>query len=97
MELLTGRRISGVTVHPLLRDVALSLQRYGQGTAAYQKFLYAVAVILLTSGLFHSAIFLVSGGSWQGDVSWRKPILFGFSFGITAFSLGWVLTYLPRH
>ena len=73
-----------------------SLRRYWEERTSYQSFLYAAGVLLLASGLFHSVVFLVGGGGWDGPLSWRKPILFGFSFGITVLTLGWVLSFLPR-
>ena len=73
-----------------------SLRRYWDERTSYQSFLYAAGVLLLASGLVHSVVFLVDGGGWDGPLSWRKPILFGFSFGITVLSLGWVLSFLPR-
>src|SRR5436305_8733886 len=45
--------------------------------------------------MFHLGMILVTGGSWQGPVSWRKPITFGFSFAVTCWALGWILSYLP--
>jgi hypothetical protein len=72
--------------------VALAVPR----RTSYQSFLYAVGVLLLASGLVHGVVFLLDGGGWDGPLSWRKPILFGFSFGITVLSLGWVLSFLPR-
>jgi hypothetical protein len=71
--------------------VALAVPR----RTSYQSFLYAVGVLLLASGLVHGVVFLVDGGGWDGPLSWRKPILFGFSFGITVLSLGWVLSFCP--
>jgi hypothetical protein len=73
-----------------------SLRRYWDERTGYQTFLYGAGVLLLASGLFHTLVFLVDGGGWDGPLSWRKPILFGFSFGITVLSLGWVLSFLPR-
>ncbi|OLC21991.1 MAG: hypothetical protein AUH33_00625 [Chloroflexi bacterium 13_1_40CM_68_21] len=35
-------------------------------------------------------------GSWEGPVSWRKPIEFGISGGLTALSLAAVMGRLPR-
>jgi hypothetical protein len=32
-------------------------------------------------------------GPWQGPVSWRKPVVFGLSFGTTILTLGWLLTF----
>jgi hypothetical protein len=72
-----------------------SLRRYWEERTAYQSFLYAAGVLLLASGLVHALVFLLDGGGWDGPLSWRKPILFGFSFG-TVLTLGWVLSFLPR-
>jgi hypothetical protein len=38
----------------------------------------------------------VLGGPWEGPVTWRKPILFGISAGLTSLSLGWVWSHLPK-
>lgn len=46
--------------------------------------------LLAASGLFHGVIQLIQPGAWEGPVSWRKPILFGFSSALTAWSLAWV-------
>jgi hypothetical protein len=51
----------------------------------------------VASGLFHVVVWLVSGApSLEGPVSWRKPIEFGLSGGVTAITLAWVLGRLPR-
>src|SRR2546422_10569930 len=34
--------------------------------------------------------------SLEGDTSWRKPTLFGESFGLTCISVAWFLTFLPK-
>ncbi|MEV8632365.1 hypothetical protein AB0395_11985 [Streptosporangium sp. NPDC051023] len=65
----------------------------------HQRFGYGVATLLLASSVFHLVVYAVDGGGWAGPVSWRKPILFGFSFGVTLASLVWVvgrLTPVPR-
>jgi hypothetical protein len=56
----------------------------------YRRFGYGVAAVLLASSAFHVAVYAMDGGGWAGPVSWRKPILFGFSFGVTLLSLVWV-------
>ncbi|MEU3279594.1 hypothetical protein [Streptomyces antibioticus] len=43
----------------------------------------ATAVLLILSGLLHLVVLAVDGGSWDGPVSWRKPVTFGLSFGVT--------------
>jgi hypothetical protein len=50
--------------------------------------------MLMTSGCIHLAILALFGGSWNGPLSLRKPILFGISGGMTAWSLAWVVTQL---
>jgi hypothetical protein len=59
--------------------------------ASYQKFAYACAALLLASGVFHGFVFLIDGGSWEGPVSWRKPIVFGLSFGIVLATVSWIV------
>jgi hypothetical protein len=39
---------------------------------------------------------LWQGGRWEGPVSWRKPITFGFSFGVTLLSLSSIMSFLPH-
>lgn len=34
------------------------------------------------------------GGRWDGPVSWRKPVSFGTSFGLTVITIAWVQTHL---
>jgi hypothetical protein len=79
----------------LLRMAGTLLQNWRQRTG-YQTVLYAVSVVMLASGIFHTVVFLVSGTSWDGPVSWRKPLLFGYSFGVTTLALAWIMTFLPR-
>lgn len=50
---------------------------------------------MLASGIAHLPVWAVLGGPWEGAVTWRKPILFGISGGLTAISLGWVWSMLP--
>ncbi|MEU4739968.1 hypothetical protein AB0G02_05805 [Actinosynnema sp. NPDC023658] len=51
---------------------------------------YRVAALLFASGLFHLLVFAVDGGPWEGPVSWRKPVTFGLSFGLTLATYAWV-------
>jgi hypothetical protein len=65
--------------------------------ASYQRFAYACGALLIVSGAFHGVVFLVDGGPWGGPISWRKPTVFGLSFGITLVTLTWFMTFLrPR-
>lgn len=51
--------------------------------------------LLVASGIVHLGVWGVAGGPWEGPLSWRKPILFGISGGLTSLSLGWVWSRLP--
>lgn len=51
---------------------------------------------LILSGFFHLGVWIFCGGDWAGSISWRKPILFGISGGVTVLSLGWVAGKLQR-
>jgi hypothetical protein len=51
-------------------------------------------VLLVLSGVFHFGVWVASARAWEGAVSWRKPMLFGRSTGVTCLSLGWVLGWL---
>ena len=58
--------------------------------------LAASGALLVASGLAHVAVWAVLGGPWEGPVTWRKPILFGISGGLTAVSMGWVWSKMPK-
>ena len=63
-------------------------------TTGYQRFAYAFAALLVLSGLFHLGVYALDGGPWEGPVSWRKPVVFGLSFGIALATVSWVMTFL---
>lgn len=85
-------RSAGAAVWTLVRG-ALSDAAPGHG---YQRTMYATALVMLASGILHLGVWVVDGGAWEGEVSWRKPILFGVSFGMFLLSAGWVQGVLPR-
>ena len=80
----------------LVRAIVATLRGYWTHAESYQKFLYVIGGLLVASAVFHLAVLLVTGGSWQGSVSWRKPILFGEAFGLTCVSFAWIMTFLPK-
>ena len=79
-----------------MSDLAQEVVRVGRFTpvASFQRFAYGCGALLLLSGAFHGVVFLVDGGSWEGPVSWRKPIVFGLSFGISVLTLAWIVGLL---
>jgi hypothetical protein len=60
-----------------------------------QAWLAWLGLALVASGLLHVVVQLVLGGPLTGPVSWRKPITFGLSGGLTTLSLAWVVGALP--
>ncbi len=56
-----------------------------------RRLLLRVAVVYALAGLLHVLVWAIDGGAWAGDVSWRKPIVFGLSGAITTASLAWAL------
>jgi hypothetical protein len=56
-----------------------------------------IAATLIVSGLFHLGWMVLTGADWDGPLSLRKPGLFGFSAGLTVWSIAWVLTKLYPH
>jgi hypothetical protein len=57
--------------------------------------LVLVGIALIASGLAHAVVWAILGGPWEGPVTWRKPILFGISGGLTSLSAAWVWAKLP--
>jgi hypothetical protein len=80
----------------LIGTMGRSLSRYWDERASYQTLLCGVAALLLASGATHGVVYWIDGGPWEGPLSWRKPIMFGFSFGVTLLAVAWVLSFLPR-
>ena len=78
-----GNGLQLETNQTLIGTIIATLRSYWKQAYGYQKFLYFMGALLLISGLFHTAVLIVTDGSMAGSVSWRKPITFGFSMGVT--------------
>lgn len=55
---------------------------------------YRIGAVLIAVGLAHLLVQGVLGGPWTGPVSWRKPVTFGLSFGVTLISVACVTSFL---
>ncbi|MGH3647593.1 MAG: hypothetical protein ACRDTM_10515 [Micromonosporaceae bacterium] len=64
--------------------------------APVERACYLVSAALFVSGLVHLGVYAIDGGPWQGPVSWRKPVTFGLSFGITLASVTFAASFLSR-
>lgn len=61
-----------------------------------QHWLLALGLVTTLSGVAHVIVWLAAGQpSLVGPVTWRKPIVFGLSIGVLAFSLVWIVRLLP--
>ncbi|MFE4967685.1 hypothetical protein [Streptomyces sp. NPDC056660] len=65
-----------------------------RGARPAERLCHATGALLVLSGLVHLVVFAVDGGPWYGPVSWRKPVTFGLSFGLTLIAVTWVTSYL---
>jgi len=79
-----------------MRSLIADVSRTARFTPAesYQRFAYWCAALLVLSGIFHLGAYVVDGGAWEGPLSWRKPIVFGLSFGITLATVSWVMSFI---
>ncbi len=84
-------------LNDMVRSMLSRLHGYWTQAESYQKFLYSISAILVVSGIFHVGVMIVTGGSWEGPVSWRKPIVFGLSGGVSCLSIAWIMTFLPKY
>ncbi|MFE0177420.1 hypothetical protein ACFWZ2_34440 [Streptomyces sp. NPDC059002] len=88
-----GRAVSGIRA--LAEDRALSEDGASRPSIRpAERLCYAIGAALVLSGLVHLVVFAVDGGPWEGPVSWRKPVTFGLSFGLTLIAVVWVTSYL---
>lgn len=64
------------------------------GARRVERLCHLTGALLVVSGLVHLVVFTVDGGPWQGPVSWRKPVTFGLSFGVTLIAVTWVTSWV---
>ena len=79
----------------LPRSVTGAMRSFWSQGQRTERAAYVVAAALIVSGIVHLAALLVSGTSWMGPLSLRKPMTFGLSFGVTLFTVTWVASFVP--
>jgi len=77
------------------QSMVMSLRSFWVNGRRIERAGYLVGALLLVSGIVHIAILAVTGASWVGPLSLRKPAVFGLSFGITVVTIVWVASFLP--
>jgi hypothetical protein len=81
--------------------MTIALTRIWTDGRRVERVAYVVGAVLFASGLVHACVLLVTGGSWLGPLSLRKPTTFGLSFGLTLATAAWASSFvtlrpLPR-
>lgn len=94
-----GAPAHGPSPHPW-RSLAAALWRQVRPVSRAERLVVGAGTLLLALGLAHLGVFAVDevfrdGGGWAGPLSWRKPVVFGLSFGLLLVTVGVVLRQLP--
>jgi hypothetical protein len=91
-----GAEIAGAsqTSPAVVRFLLAGLWAFWRRGRRVERVAYAVGTALFASGLFHLGVYAVDGGPWQGPLSWRKPVTFGLSFGLTLVTAAWAMSFL---
>lgn len=76
-------------------SIAGSLGTFWRRGETVERIGYVVGALLLLGGLVHLCILIGTGHSWMGPLSFRKPAVFGASFGVTLITIVWVSSFLP--
>jgi hypothetical protein len=63
-----------------LRPMTGAMRSFWNRGQRTERAAYVVGALLIVSGLIHLAIVVISGASWTGPLSLRKPTTFGLSF-----------------
>jgi hypothetical protein len=77
-----------------MKQLVRGLRSFWTDGRPVERACYSIAALMVLSGLFHLVVYAVDGGPWEGPISWRKPVTFGLSFGITLASVSWVATFV---
>src|SRR2546427_10330896 len=83
-----------MSIKEQLDTVGRALRRSWVDGQRVERVAYVAAAVLFTSGLVHLITLLISGGTWLGPLSMRKPTTFGLSFGLTLASVTWATSFL---
>ncbi|SPT49744.1 hypothetical protein [Actinomadura madurae] len=75
-------------------DAIRGLRSFWSNGRRVERAAYTIGALLLLSGLLHLVVFAIDGGPWTGPVSWRKPVTFGLSFGLTLVTIAWVASFV---
>jgi hypothetical protein len=77
-----------------VRAIVAALSSFWSRGQPVERSGYAIGALLISSGLIHLAILIITGASWDGPLSLRKAATFGLSFGLTLITMTWVTSFL---
>lgn len=75
-------------------DIPDTLRRVWDDARPQQQLLLAIGTLLIAAGVIHLVPAVFGDRPWQGPISFRKPVVFGVSFGLTCVTFAWLLGYL---
>jgi hypothetical protein len=76
------------------RAAARGLSAFWRDGRRVDRVAYAVGALLAASGLLHLLVYALDDRPWEGPLSWRKPVTFGLSFGLTLVTITWLMALL---
>jgi hypothetical protein len=76
------------------RSIVSTLMSFWSRGQRSERAAYITAALLTISGVIHLGILVITGASWAGPLSLRKPATFGLSFGVTLATVAWVSSFL---
>ena len=85
-----------MTAQTQITPIRAQLRSYWQTAETYQRTLYWLGTGMIIFGLLHILPLVISGGELSGPVSFRKPITFGLSGGLTLISTTWLFSFMPK-
>jgi hypothetical protein len=74
--------------------VGSDMGRGRRDVKAVERSAYTIGILLIVSGLVHLVVLLMTGDSWEGPLSLRKPTTFGLSFGLTLINVTLIASFL---
>jgi hypothetical protein len=93
MMMTSQRGQVGMTTPAAVRPVS-NLAAYLARCRAIERVCYLVGALLVVSGIVHLGVLVVRGGPLYGPVSFRKPVTFGVSFGLSLITVTWLVSFL---
>lgn len=93
-EARVGAGMSAARAGFSVSSVGVALRSIWRDARGVERVAYRIGAVLLASGLVHLGVLVLSGGTWDGPLSFRKATTFGLSFGLTLITITWVAGFV---